>query len=933
MTLDVNSDTYIIYEKQAKRGRAIGKEWSEIYSLECENDEKLKEKLDSIALQHCADQITIDEWIKIVDNVKIDEENGRDTTVILPQVMIPGNYVDKYKVNNHKGSAWKTYKEVLNKKEFEKSTIDTIENSSIHILNKLSGNTINDGPVKGLVIGSVQSGKTANMAGLMAMAADAGFNMFIIMSGTIENLRRQTQNRLRDDLGSATNVSWTLLDNVNTDRNYPHPLRSIQVNPESKQRYFMVCLKNSKRLSNLLNWLSDDLNKREQLKILLIDDEADQAGINTADISEKERTKINDLLVKIVTNKNEKGDLIEKPYQAMNYVGYTATPYANILNESPGDDSLYPSDFVACLETSNSYFGPQHIFGLQELDMDGMDIINNIEPEDIELLKGVNKGDCELPKSLCDALYWFYCTFAIRRHDNIHKPVSMLIHTSPKQADHINIYNSINTWFNNHDWSKFEDECRKIYNEQTEQFIIKKFADAYPRYTYTSKLKNYPNYDEIIDDLKFIFDNKIKQIKLSDKDGHLEFSKGVHLCIDNCAHNGINDENEILRLFYPNEDNPVDYTTGFIVIGGATLSRGLTIEGLTCSYFLRTVKTADTLMQMGRWFGYRKGYELLPRIWISDSTKKQYEFLAILDYELRKEMKEMEVLDIKPSMVGIKVMNNPNKRFLDITSNRKMQGAIEVEVDYSGLITQTTIFYEDEDILKNNYDNSLDFIYSLGKPIDLTNHIKTDYSYVWENISDEIILNYLRKMKFPKNTNTFLDIELFSKSYEILAKENGIKGWNVVLAGVSKADAVSVIDFGGLKVSTVNRSKKENKIDDGLIRIGALRNIRDLYVDIDITNKNLTEDDIKSIKTSKSDKCKLIRRNAGLNDKSLLIVYVIDHDSIPRDKPISRVKMNTKHDVIGLTMLIPESKDGVNKGSKVMVDIKDINNDFGEAEA
>lgn len=933
MALDVNSEEYKEFEKQIKRRRANGESWEVISMLHCETEEELVKKLEMIAFNICVNAITLEDWKKIVSDVKLDEENGLDTTVILPPVMIPRNYDnDKYEVDNHKGSAWYAYKKVLINKRFEESTIKMIESSSKHILNKLSDNTVNDGPVKGLVIGNVQSGKTANMAALMAMAADNGFNMFIVLSGTIENLRKQTQERLRDDLGSATNVAWTLLDNVNTSRSYQFPLRSIQVNEDSKQRYFMVCLKNPTRLSNLISWLADDLSKREQLKILLIDDEADQAGVNTADLSEEDRTRINDLLVKIVTGKDDDGSKIEKQYKSMNYVGYTATPYANVLNEKPGVNSLYPSDFVACLEASNSYIGPQHIFGLQELDMDGMDILNIIEKSDIDQLAKIYSSDSKkLPDSLKDAIYWFYCTFAIRKHKNIIKPVSMLIHTSSKQNDHHTLHKAIMVWFNKLNYDSFEDECRRVYEYQTSKFTRNKFKESYPMYSYD--VEDYIDFNDFKYELKEIFNNKIKQIKLLDKDGHLEFSKGVHLCIDNCAHNRIENDNEIFRLFYPNEESKIDYTTGFIVIGGATLSRGLTIEGLTCSYFLRTVKTADTLMQMGRWFGYRIGYELLPRLWISNNTKLQFEFLSILDYKLRCEMKEMELFDRKPSLVGVKVMKHPDKRFLDLTSKKKQQQSITVDADFSGLVTQTTMFYDNEDILKNNLENTMDFICGLDAPIDLTNHSKSENTYVWENVDDNSVLEYLSKMKYPKNTSTFLDVDLFANSYKELAKEMNLENWNVVLAGVNDFDAVSKIQIGNYMASTVNRSKKIQIIEDGIIRIGALRSLSDLYVDIDMTNSGLTNDDMVSIKASKSGDYMLVRKHASMDKKSLLIIYIIDHNSKPKaGKKETRTSMNTQHDVVGITILIPERNDGKNHGSRVRIKL-DEDNGFGEVEA
>ena len=214
-------------------------------------------------------------------------------------------------------------------------SISNVQKSCNWILNHLSSDTRKYGPVKGLVTGSVQSGKTANMEGLISMAADYDWNFFIVLSGTIDNLRKQTRDRFRKDLQNSEGVLWRVLDFTSEDRRFG--AENLKLNPLSgsknfSQRYVTVCLKNRKRLENLIDWLYEDPKRTCKLRVVVIDDEADQASINTAEITpeeEQERCAINQLICNLVNGKKSDGSSPETSFQAMNYVSYTATPYAN----------------------------------------------------------------------------------------------------------------------------------------------------------------------------------------------------------------------------------------------------------------------------------------------------------------------------------------------------------------------------------------------------------------------------------------------------------------------------------------------------------------------------------------------------------------------------------------------------------------------------
>ena len=289
--IDKMSEKYKSASKLIRSWRDKNFSWEKIMGcgdIGLSDDEK-KDKLDALSDFNIIEPLTLDEWESVVEDEKDYEENV-GPVVIIPPVMVPNKKDELYEIDTSYGSSWMAYKRKLISKKFSKETIDMIESSSFKILNKMKLDTENSLPVKGLVIGNVQSGKTANMAALMAMAADQGWNLFIVLSGTIENLRIQTQDRLIKDLNTADNVTWVPIDNVEIKKNFINSLDKLALNQENKQRYLMVCLKNSIRLKKLLTWLKQDLKSRNKLKILIIDDEADQASVN-AGKDEQERKK------------------------------------------------------------------------------------------------------------------------------------------------------------------------------------------------------------------------------------------------------------------------------------------------------------------------------------------------------------------------------------------------------------------------------------------------------------------------------------------------------------------------------------------------------------------------------------------------------------------------------------------------------------------
>ncbi|MGO1058526.1 Z1 domain-containing protein [Planococcus sp. FY231025] len=837
-------------------------------------------------------------WAKNTEEQQIQLERSSDRTIILSE-----NADSDAEVPLNPKSSWQLYKNKLKEENWSIESINEIEKSTINLLRKLNPDTAEAEAVKGLVIGNVQSGKTANMAGLMAMAADHGWNMFIILSGLIENLRKQTEERLFSDLNHPGMFSWQALDNPSKKTPLSKHTQFLHLQSKDRERYLTVCLKHKSRLENLIKWLTADKIKHKQMKILVIEDEADQAGINTLDIESEERAKINSLIVELV---NGKPNAQSKP-RSMNYISYTATPYANVLNET-SKESLYPKDFIGILKTPKEYFGPKEIFGLYETDdYPGLDIIRDISDIELDQLIEVHKDlSDDLPEAMKKSILWFYCAAAAQRYLKYQKPVSMLIHTSQVQNHHKKVAESIDGWLDSLSTEEFLKKCKDIYSYETQKFTLEDFRSGYPKYgVKNSDIKNYPKFDEIIEGIRELKEKR-SHIELDQK-GDLNYHKGVHLCIDNCANNGVNDENQFVRLAYPKKgiSKLESNAPAFIVIGGSTLSRGLTIEGLVSTFFLRSTKQGDTLMQMGRWFGYRKGYELLPRIWMTEDTQNKFRFLASLEHEMREDFHPFVELGMRPEEYGPHIKNSPELSWLRITAKNRMQSAIETNLDFSGVSSQTVVFKNDKNTLENNIQVAEQFIERLG-PSALT-YDKS--GLLWKDIEfDEIKQHFFDKFIF-ENSHVFDQIDGFSEWYKKVEKEEGFTGWNILVVGKGKVDENrNGWKINGHQIGKVQRTRKgKYSVEGDKVSVGVLRNPSDLYKDMSLKELERAGANFKDLKADNLS-VHNIRKKAGLDKTAQLIIYRIDKDSSVRNSTgnkSERYDLEFDEDIIGVSVLVP----------------------------
>ena len=862
---------------------------------------------------------TIEMWVDLIEGLKNGELRKQQIMRINKVAEIHDPLCENLDVTipQDPTSSWQLYKtHLLDDKHFSESAVSNIEDSGIEILHRLSRDTTKSGPVKGLVIGNVQSGKTANMAGLMAMAADWRWNLVIILSGTIENLRIQTQNRMIEDLNRAGNLAWVPIDHPSKRKPIAgQRVCELNLRESSNTRYLTVCLKAKSRLEDLIEWIEADKDQIRKMRVLVIDDEADQAGVSTGDVyTDDERKTINRLILNLVHCRdkdaiNDETNRYSSNFKSMNYISYTATPYANCLNET-GENTLYPIHFIRTLNVAKSYFGPDQIFGRPDVESDNnIDIIRDVTKDQVSQIKAIQKYEIsEIPEALQNAVEWFICAAASLRYYGYRKPVSMLVHTSQTQDAHKAIANAIKDWIiKNKD--SLPEKCKQIYLEETELFTKKDLRNVYPEYEHPdNEIWDYPQFEKISPHIVEMIQT-ISPI-LMDEEGDLQYGKGIQLCIDNCAKHDSEDEGLHVRLAYPDEKTSVKlgYATAFIVVGGNTLARGLTLEGLVSTFFLRTIKQADTLMQMGRWFGYRTHYELFPRIWITEDTRHKFELLAGIDDDLREQIYDMQIAGKSPKDFNLTLRTSPKVSWLQLTAKNKMQMAEAAGIDFAGSDTQLTVYTKSVDDLRNNITITEEFLNNLGS---YRKSESGNEAYIWDGIDFTYIYEKFFKEGFriPESSRAFQRMDLIADWVNEQTKQGKMIKWNVILCG-NKTDSLDNDKIwelkNGIEIGKVNRSCKTDSGDR--VNIGILSGKKD-YV-ADIRKYMLSDSEWSEMISDKniSNTYRIYREHADVDKIPLFLIYRIFKNSTPKHQikgKKSRMPLSLEEDLIGITMVIP----------------------------
>jgi hypothetical protein len=535
---------------------------------------------------------------------------------------------------------------------------------------------------RGLVIGHVQSGKTANYTGLVARAADAGYRFIIVAAGIHNNLRKQTQERIDEAfIGRSSDPENRRDIGVGMTPGYPHPATLTNINEDFNKNtaaksgwklndfskpIILIIKKNTKTLAALHKWLQD-LNAGPDGKVsvpmLFIDDEADNASINT-NKEDSDPTKTNALIRRIL-------GLFSKSC----YVGYTATPFANIfINPDAYDEDvleeLFPRDFIYCLDAPTTYFGAEKVFLDDERSEKIVRSIDDCE----HFLPYSHKRDGavpELPPSLYAALDEFIVARAIRNlRGQSAKHCSMMINVSR----FVPVQKAVRDFVSLRE-KKIREAVRTNYmmpeNISSQNVLMQNLRKAFDReYTEAGF-----SWDEVKSSLNSVFDHLNIYVINSKSDEVLDFGK------------------------YERDGKGLTA----IAIGGLSLSRGLTIEGLTVSFMYRNTKMYDTLMQMGRWFGYRPGYEDLCRVHLSRDSINWYAHIAEAAEELVQQVKRMRRDGLSPKDFGLYVRSHPDT--LLITASNKMRAGEQVTVQqsFSGRLRETSSVSTNKELNARNF--------------------------------------------------------------------------------------------------------------------------------------------------------------------------------------------------------------------------------------
>jgi hypothetical protein len=744
---------------------------------------------------------------------------------------------------------WQRYREWLERKLSIKA-VDALDHSTDSVLALLE-DPEREGPWdrRGLVVGHVQSGKTSHYSGLICKAADAGYKIIIVLAGLHNNLRSQTQMRLDEAfLGYKTTAfddeafvpigvgeidsDQAIRPNFATTRTEKgdfntNVARNFGITPE-KRPWLFVVKKNKTILTRLLNWLRNhvaDAQDREtgrrivtNLPLLLIDDEADHASVDTRDMAfdengrpdeEHEPTTINRLVRRILYS-----------FSRSAYVGYTATPFANIFiheqaaTREEGPD-LFPAAFIINLAAPSNYVGPARIFGTRaEAGRNsGLPLVREVADfEGWMPTKHKNghfplhEGRDELPPSLNEAIDAFILACALRRlRSQQSEHCSMLVHVTR--------YTSV----------------QRAVHAQVEERV---------RHLRQRLHRRTGGHEEVLASLRSLWERDFAPttatMATEMPDEVRRFSEVCWEEIEPLLAEAVADIQ--VRMINGTAKDALDYVesqeTGLkvIAIGGDKLARGLTLEGLTVSYFLRASKMYDTLMQMGRWFGYRPGYLDLGRLYTTGELVEWFEHIADASEELREEFDFMAASGATPREYGLKVQSHP---VLMITSSIKMRTARNLELSFSGGLSETVNFHREPSALQRNLEAARRLVSSIGtpetNPSRVRNGSKQEWKgYLWNDVPADLPLGFLdsyRGHPEARKANSLLLAE-FIRS---LVAQGELTRWTVALIGGGEGEVVSFGD--GVSVQALKRAAHGQHPDRYSIR--RLMSPRDEAIDLD----------------------------------------------------------------------------------------------------
>ena len=652
---------------------------------------------------------------------------------------------------------------------------------------------------RGLVVGQVQSGKTANYTGLICKAADAGYRVFIVIAGIHNNLRQQTQGRIDEGFVGRSSIEDRKARPIGAAKHHGedpipdlptaftdtrndfrvHQGLKLDLGNVSSPSVFVI-KKNPTVLKRLNDWLesfSTDRTGGIPLPAMIIDDEADNASIDVGRGTEP--STINGQIRRLL-----------RSFSKSSYVGYTATPFANIFidpetSHEDLDGDLFPESFIFALEPPSNYHGPERIFGDETAVNDHVRIADDYA--DVLPLKHKKTHPVTiLPKSLEQAIESWFVATAIRNiragRENVAGHSTMMINVSRFQ----DVQAAIGVLVaESADRIKRAIKAKAAMPNADSDPSIRALHAAFNREYATSG----HSWKQVLGGLPDLTRTEVKVINGRSKD----------------------------RLDYSNEKN-----ARYIAVGGLSLSRGLTLEGLTTSYFLRNSKMYDTLMQMGRWFGYRPNYEDLVRIWLTESSKGWYEHITSVITELRGDLAQMERDGGTPRDFGLKVLRHPDT--LEITARNKM-GSSAAYVHQVVLSNKGWDAYEvssDAGKQRDNHDMATAWLESIttSDPAGQGSPISKPSGMLFRRVPKSAILKFLTDLKAPKVTSPLTDPRNLRRFFED-ADDPLLTEWDVY---VPKGEG-RIVKSSVLGENFPSLQRKRIETEDGMVAFSSKNRI------------------------------------------------------------------------------------------------------------
>lgn len=710
---------------------------------------------------------------------------------------------------------WLAYKQWLVKQRWSPNVIDRMDAVTDRILD-FAGDPTATGPWarRGLVIGDVQSGKTASYLAVFNKAVDAGYRLIIVLAGGTEVLRQQTQERVdegligrdsrvkrspKDDIApsnrligvgtiDATIANATGLTTVAQDfRKTSFEASNIQMSAESHAAYIFVLKKNKTVLARLAQWLDAQPKSHGKiaLPVLLLDDEADYASVNTRD--ETSPTAINAAIRSLL-----------KKFACSSYVAFTATPFANIFIDSDQKDDLFPRDYVYALDAPTNYVGAEATFG----SIDAVDARMTVELDDApEWLPLGHKSTAfvdGLSGSLEEAVQTFFIANALRDLRGDLGPRSMLVNVSRFKAVqrqvHSNVEEAARVLRNALDLHALQ------YADGSPNPVIAKLERAYRKHYSLSGF----SWAQVLGALRNATARIEVQLHNSDRDKALA-----------------------------EEDQIWDLPPRVIAVGGDVLSRGLTLGGLTVSYFHRRVGAYDTLMQMARWFGYRDGYADLCRVWIDDGVAAQYRFVQDAIDELRLDLSVMHQQKLTPQDFGLSVKKHPGA--LLVTARNKMKAAADCvkEISLAGRRIESTRLATSDDIIDGNL-RAFAKLASQLSGVPQSPHRR--YTNLWRNVPKVAVAAFLDDFVAADSEALFVrgNLSRFVRG----ATAQRLQNWDVVFVDGTKSKVtVSVPGVAEIRYHPPERNLVVNgdefRVSGKSSRLGGTDDVASLLKDSD----------------------------------------------------------------------------------------------------